>query len=69
MAAESLTRVREFSSEMVEEVKKVTWPDWPQLKNSTLVIIVFVLIVSLIIWVMDVVTRNVLDFLLNLFTR
>jgi preprotein translocase subunit SecE len=69
MAAESLTRVREFSSEMVEEVKKVTWPDWPQLKNSTLVIIVFVLIVSLIIWVMDVVTRNALDFLLNLFTR
>lgn len=69
MAAESLTRVREFSSEMVEEVKKVTWPDWPQLKNSTLVIIVFVLIVSMIIWVMDVVTRNVLDFLMNLFTR
>ncbi len=69
MAAESLVRAREFSAEVVDEIKKVTWPDWPQLKNATLVIIVFVLIVSVIIWLMDVVTRNVLDMILKLFTR
>ncbi len=69
MAAESLVKARDFSVEVVDEVKKVTWPDWPQLKNATLVIIVFVLIVSAIIWLMDVVTRNVLNLILNLFTR
>jgi len=69
MAAESLVRARDFGAEVVEEVKKVTWPDWPQLKNATLVIIVFVIIVSIIIWLMDVVTRNVLSLILNLFTR
>jgi len=69
MAAESLVRVRDFTAEVVDEVKKVTWPDWPQLKNSTLVILVFILIVSVIIWIMDVVTRNVLNLILNLFTR
>jgi len=69
MAAESLVRARDFSAEVVDEIKKVTWPDWPQLKNATLVIIVFVLIVSVIIWLMDVVTRNVLNLILNLFTR
>ncbi len=69
MAAESLVKARDFSAEVVDEVKKVTWPDWPQLKNATLVIIVFVLIVSAIIWLMDVVTRNVLNLILNLFTR
>ena len=69
MAAESLVRARDFSAEVVEEVKKVTWPDWPQLKNATLVIIVFVIIVSIVIWLMDVVTRNVLSLILNLFTR
>jgi len=69
MAAESLVRVRDFTAEVVDEVKKVTWPDWPQLKNSTLVILVFILIVSVIIWLMDVVTRNVLNLILNLFTR
>ncbi len=69
MAAEIVTRTRDFSGEVVEEVKKVTWPDWPQLKNATLVIIVFVLIVSVIIWLMDVVTRNGLDFIMKLFAR
>lgn len=69
MAAESLVKARDFSAEVVEEVKKVTWPDWPQLKNATLVILVFIIIVSVIIWLMDVVTRNALNFVLNLFTR
>ncbi len=69
MAAEMLVRTRDFTMEMVDEIKKVTWPDWPQLKNATLVILVFIIIVSVIIWLMDVVTRNALNFLLNLFTR
>ncbi len=69
MAAESLVRARDFSAEVVDEVKKVTWPDWPQLKNATFVIIVFVLLVSVIIYLMDVVTRNVLNLIMNLFTR
>ncbi len=69
MAAEILVRTRDFTMEMVDEIKKVTWPDWAQLKNATLVIIVFVLIVAGIIWVMDVTTRGVLQFIMNLFTR
>jgi preprotein translocase subunit SecE len=69
MAVESLARVRDFTTEMVDEIKKVTWPDWAQLKNATLVIIVFVLIVALVIWLMDQSTRLVLQFIMNLFTR
>ena len=37
----------------MDELKKVTWPDWPQLKNSTLVILVFCVIVAAIIALMD----------------
>lgn len=64
----SMARAREFTSEVVDELKKVTWPDWPQLKNITLVVIIFALIVSLIIWVMDLTVRGVLDVILDLFT-
>lgn len=63
----ALAKVRDFSGETVDELKKVTWPDWPQLKNATLVTIVFVLIVGAIIWGMDVVVRFVLDLILSLF--
>ena len=53
---------------MAEEIRKVTWPDWPQLKNSTLVVIVFVVIVSLVIFVMDLIIRGALGFIINLFS-
>jgi preprotein translocase subunit SecE len=64
---ESLAKARSFGGEVVDELKKVTWPDRAQLKNATLVIIVFVLIVATIIWGMDLVVRNVIDLILNLF--
>jgi preprotein translocase subunit SecE len=65
--ASIITRTRDFTAEVVEELKKVTWPDAAQLKQATLVIIVFVIIVSAIIWVMDLGVRNVLRFIINLF--
>ena len=66
--ASIIQRTRGFTQEVVDEIKKVTWPDWPQLKNSTGVVIVFVVIVSLIIFLMDAVVRFVLGFIMNLFS-
>jgi len=63
----ALAKVRDFSTETVEELKKVTWPDRAQLKNATLVTIVFVLIVGAIIWGIDLIVRGVLDLIINLF--
>jgi preprotein translocase subunit SecE len=65
--ASIITRTRDFTGEVVEELKKVTWPDASQLKSATGVIIVFVMIVSAIIWVMDLGVRNVLRLIINLF--
>jgi preprotein translocase subunit SecE len=65
----SLVRVREYTTEVVEELKKVTWPDWPQLKNATAVVIVFVLLIALIIWIMDLGVGRVLNLILDLFAR
>src|SRR3972149_2735279 len=52
-----------------KELKKVTWPDYPQLKNATLVIIVFVAIVALIIMAMDASVRGILDVIMGIFAR
>ncbi|HEX6084396.1 MAG TPA: preprotein translocase subunit SecE [Thermoanaerobaculia bacterium] len=62
-----ITRTRDFFGEVTEELKKVTWPDRAQLKNATLVIIVFVLIVSAIIWVMDLAMSGVVGVIMNIF--
>ena len=64
-----VSKTRDFLTEVTDEMKKVTWPDWPQLKNATLVILVFVVIVAAIIWVMDFGVRGVLGFIIDVFTR
>ena len=50
-----------------EEMQKVTWPDWPQLKNSTFVIVVFVAVLALVIFAMDFVSSRLLDLLASIF--
>jgi preprotein translocase SecE subunit len=65
----SIAGIKQYSDETVEEMKKVTWPDMPQLRNSTFVVLVFVVIVSAIIWMMDVAVRGVLGVILDIFAR
>ena len=65
--ASIVARTRDFGLEVLDELKKVTWPDWPQLKNSTFVVIIFVIIVSLIIFSMDFVVRSVIGTIIRLF--
>jgi len=35
------------------EIRKVTWPTWDELKKATLVIVVFVAVLGFVIGVMD----------------
>ena len=65
--ASIIVRTRDFTTEVVDEIKKVTWPDWAQLRQSTLVILIFVIVVALIIWVMDLTVRTVLNIIMDLF--
>jgi preprotein translocase subunit SecE len=62
---EDLGRLREFMSEVPGELKKVTWPDWEQLRNATGVIIIFVLVVAGIIGLMDLVFRQIVDLIIR----
>ena len=61
--ADSIRSIRDFMGDVQTELQKVTWPYTPQLKNSTFVILVFVMALSLIIFVMDFVLNNALNLL------
>jgi preprotein translocase subunit SecE len=63
----TLSQTREYVDEVVDELKKVTWPDRAQLRNATFVMIVFVIIITIIIWLMDVGVRAILNVILNVF--
>jgi preprotein translocase subunit SecE len=58
--ASLVARASEFLSDVRTEMRKVTWPDRTQLRQATVAIIVFVLLIGLIIWLMDLILQGVL---------
>ena len=65
----SFAGIKTFVDECVAEMQKVTWPDRDQLRNATWVVILFTILVSFIIWIMDMVSRLVIvDFIMGIFT-
>ena len=62
-----ITATRDFIEECWDELSKVTWPDQEQLKSATLVVILFVILISIIIWIMDVASRTVINFIMGIF--
>ena len=54
------TRLVTFYHDVVAEMKKVTWPDRPQLQQATIQIIVFVLVLGAIIALIDVALQALL---------
>jgi preprotein translocase subunit SecE len=55
-----LSRVVAFYHEVMYEMRKVTWPDRAQLRQATITIIVFVLLIAAVIGLLDVTLQAVL---------
>jgi preprotein translocase subunit SecE len=49
-----------------ELMHKVTWPTWKELQSSALVVMVASLIISLLIFAMDLSFRNIMNFIYGL---
>jgi len=49
-----------FYNEVVAEMRKVTWPDRPQVRQATIAIIIFVLLIGLVIFLLDLLLQGVL---------
>ncbi len=62
-----ISATREFVEECWDEMGKVTWPDYDQLKSATLVVIAFVFLISAVIWIMDMASRTVIELIMGVF--
>ncbi|MAR45543.1 MAG: preprotein translocase subunit SecE [Gemmatimonadetes bacterium] len=58
---------RAFIGECWVELQKVTWPDWEQLRSATIVVLIFTMAVSLIIWLMDKSASFVINTIMGIF--
>ena len=50
-----------------ELVHKVTWPNWDQLQQSTMIVLGATLMLTLVVWIMDFVASNAMKFIYSLF--
>ena len=49
-----------FYNDVVAEMRKVTWPERPDVQKATIAIIIFVLLIGLVIFLLDLVLQGVL---------
>jgi len=53
-------RITSFYHEVIVEMNKVTWPDWPQVRQLSIGVIALSLFIGGVIALMDVVLQQVL---------
>jgi preprotein translocase subunit SecE len=56
-----------FKDSYRELMEKVTWPNWQQLQQSTMIVLVATLVITAIVWVLDLGSSSVLKFVYSLF--
>lgn len=63
-----MTKVANYFRDSYKElVEKVTWPNWAQLQQSTVIVLVATVIITLVVWGMDVVAQSGLNLIYSLF--
>jgi len=56
-----------FSESYKELVEKVTWPTWTQLQQSTVIVLVATLLVTVVVFVMDAISKGLLNIVYSVF--
>jgi len=56
-----------FRESYRELLEKVTWPTWSQLQSSTVIVLVATLLITLLVWIMDLASSSILHFVYSLF--
>ena len=59
----------QFLKECREELRKVAWPDREEVLNSTVVILIAVVIISILLFFMDSVFENLFNVFIDLFVE
>ena len=58
-------RIANYFKEVKAELKKVVWPTLKKVRQNTLIVIIYVLIVGLVIWALDALFGWGMAFFIN----
>ena len=67
---ENMNKIAIYFKESYKELtEKVTWPNWDQLQQSTMIVLVATLVITAIVSLMDFAAGGALKFLYNHFFK
>lgn len=65
---QSMRKIRIYLEETWNELMhKVSWPTWSELQNSAVIVMIGTIIISLLIFAMDLSFRNIMEMIYSLF--
>ncbi|MBP5191007.1 MAG: preprotein translocase subunit SecE [Opitutales bacterium] len=59
-------KARAFCKEMVEELKKASWPSWQELRKSTVTVLVGIVLLGAFVGAVDISLYHMVDLLMYL---
>jgi preprotein translocase subunit SecE len=64
-----ITRTRDYYEDVKTEMKRVTWPAWPQVRSTTLVVIISTFMLAAYFFVVDAVVNSIVTKIIDYFTK
>lgn len=56
-----------FSESYKELMEKVSWPTWTQLQQSTVIVLIATIVITAVVWVMDLASNSLLKLIYSFF--
>lgn len=58
-------RIVKYFKDVKSEMKKVVWPTFARVRQNTLIVIIYVLLVGIVIWALDWAFTWLVSFIVN----
>jgi preprotein translocase subunit SecE len=63
-----MNKITTFFRESYRELlEKVSWPTWSELQQSTVIVLVATILITLVVWLMDVIASSILHLIYSFF--
>ena len=60
-----INKVKQFLTEVIQELKKVTWPGRKEAISSTVVVLIFIMLMSILVIIADEIFGKVIKLLIG----
>ena len=57
--------IKSYIPEVIEQMKKVIWPTGKQMLNYTLIVFLFLIVMTIVVWGTDILTAKGVQWLLT----